>query len=143
MGHRDSPARLGGADRIFSADGRTHQPVAERTRLNVSPNVVQYVERRPSITARVLLVLLRGYQIYLSPMNFSACKYYPSCSHYAGEAVQRFGARRGVWLALRRLGRCHPFTRGGFDPVPEISPSSHSTHSHKNAGASRGQEFAR
>ena len=54
--------------------------------------------------------------------RFSAalnCKYYPSCSNYAQEAVQKHGARRGAWLALKRLGRCRPFVKGGFDPVPE------------------------
>ena len=51
----------------------------------------------------------------------SACKFYPSCSHYAAEAVRIHGARRGSWLAARRLARCHPFTRGGVDLVPEAS----------------------
>jgi uncharacterized protein len=92
--------------------------------LSVQPNVqfnpAQSAENRPGITARALLVLLRVYQTYLSSMNISACKFYPSCSHYAGEVVQRFGARRGVWLTLKRLGRCQPFTRGGFDPVPDL-----------------------
>jgi putative membrane protein insertion efficiency factor len=83
-------------------------------------NSVPSTENRPGITARALLVLLRVYQTYLSSMNISACKFYPSCSHYAGEAVQRFGARRGIWLTLKRLGRCQPFTRGGFDPVPDF-----------------------
>ena len=119
MGHCDSPARLGGADRIFSADGRTPQPAAERARLIGSPNPVVAAENRPGLTARALLVLLRAYQIYLSPMNFSACRFHPSCSHYAGEAVQRFGARRGVWLTIKRLARCQPFSKGGFDPVPD------------------------
>lgn len=81
-------------------------------------------ENRPGITARALLVLLRAYQVYLSPMNFSACRFHPSCSHYAGEAVQRFGARRGVWLAMKRLARCQPFSKGGFDPVPDSLTSS-------------------
>lgn len=102
----------------------------------------QSAENRRSITARGLLVLLRVYQTYLSSMNISACKFYPSCSHYAGEAVQRFGARRGVWLTLKRLGRCQPFTRGGFDPVPDLESHSHNLHSHKNVRATRGQEFA-
>jgi uncharacterized protein len=121
MGHRDSPARLGGADRIFSADGRTPQPAAERAHLSAQLDPTHSTENRPSITARALLVLLRVYQTYLSSMNISACKFYPSCSHYAGEAVQRFGARRGIWLTLKRLGRCQPFTRGGFDPVPDLA----------------------
>ncbi|HEY4838671.1 MAG TPA: membrane protein insertion efficiency factor YidD [Candidatus Acidoferrales bacterium] len=103
---------------------------------------VQSTENRPGITARVLLFLLRVYQTYLSSMNISACKFYPSCSHYAGEAVQRFGARRGIWLTLKRLGRCQPFSRGGFDPVPDLEPHSHSSQSNKNVRATRGQEFA-
>ncbi len=53
----------------------------------------------------------------------SACKFYPSCSHYAAEAVQVHGARRGSWLALRRVSRCHPFTRGGVDLVPDAAES--------------------
>lgn len=119
MGHCDSPARLGGADRIFSADGRTPQPSAERARLSVSEKISHAAESRPGITARALLVLLRGYQLVLSPLNISSCRFYPSCSHYAGEAVQRFGARRGVWLTLKRLACCQPFSKGGFDPVPD------------------------
>jgi uncharacterized protein len=102
----------------------------------------QSTENRPGITARALLVLLRVYQTHLSSMNISACKFYPSCSHYAGEAVQRFGARRGIWLTLKRLGRCQPFTRGGFDPVPDLVPHSHVSHSDKNVRATRGQELA-
>ena len=102
----------------------------------------QSTENRPGITARALLVFLRVYQTYLSSMNISACKFYPSCSHYAGEAVQRFGARRGIWLTLKRLGRCQPFTRGGFDPVPDFETHSHISHSNKNVRATRGQEFA-
>jgi putative membrane protein insertion efficiency factor len=86
--------------------------------------------------------MLRFYQMYLSSMNISACKYYPSCSHYAGEAVQRFGARRGVWLTAKRLLRCQPFSRGGFDPVPDrVNYQRISSHSSKNR-ATRGQELA-
>ena len=69
--------------------------------------------------AWVLLALIRMYQIFLSPFLGGACKYHPSCSRYAQEAVQKHGARRGAWLALKRLGRCRPFVKGGFDPVPE------------------------
>jgi uncharacterized protein len=71
-----------------------------------------------SVSARVLLLLLRVYQAFFSALMPSACKFYPSCSHYAAEAVAVHGARRGAWLALRRIGRCHPFTRGGVDLVP-------------------------
>jgi putative membrane protein insertion efficiency factor len=72
-----------------------------------------------SVSARALLFLLRVYQAFFSVLMPSACKFYPSCSHYAAEAVAVHGARRGAWLALRRIGRCHPFTRGGVDLVPE------------------------
>ena len=68
---------------------------------------------------RTLLVLLvRAYQVSLSPLLPAACRYYPSCSAYAIEALERHGALRGSWLALRRIGRCHPFRPGGYDPVP-------------------------
>lgn len=81
--------------------------------------------KKPGIAARALMMFLRIYQAMLSPIMPLSCKYYPTCSHYAYEAVERFGARRGSWLALRRLLRCHPFVRGGFDPVPEL-PAEHS-----------------
>jgi len=65
-----------------------------------------------------LLGLLRLYRIAISPALGPACRYEPSCSAYAEEAIRRFGAWRGSYLALRRLLRCHPFARGGMDPVP-------------------------
>jgi uncharacterized protein len=74
-----------------------------------------------SVSARALLFLLRVYQAFFSALMPSACKFYPSCSHYAAEAVAIHGARRGSWLALRRIGRCHPFSRGGVDLVPDAS----------------------
>jgi uncharacterized protein len=67
----------------------------------------------------VLLGFVRVYQVLLSPFFGGACKFYPSCSNYAFEAIQRHGARRGFVLAMKRLGRCRPFTKGGYDPVPE------------------------
>lgn len=73
----------------------------------------------PERAARWLLIAaVRGYQIVLSPLLPASCRYYPSCSAYAIEALQKHGAIRGGWLALRRIGRCHPFRPGGFDPVP-------------------------
>jgi uncharacterized protein len=62
--------------------------------------------------------LIRLYQWTLSPLLGPRCRFYPSCSQYALEAVQRFGVLQGASMALRRLGRCHPFHSGGFDPVP-------------------------
>lgn len=71
-----------------------------------------------SLARAPLLGLLRFYRIAISPALGPACRYEPSCSAYAEEAVRRFGAGRGTYLALRRLLRCHPFARGGLDPVP-------------------------
>ena len=68
--------------------------------------------------AGVLIFLVRGYQVVLSPLLPPACRYYPSCSQYAIEALEKHGALRGGWLAARRIARCHPFRPGGYDPVP-------------------------
>jgi len=73
----------------------------------------------------LLLVGVRFYQAILSPLMFSICKFYPSCSHYAAEALERHGARRGLRLAAERLWRCRPFTPGGYDPVPEELEPAH------------------
>lgn len=67
---------------------------------------------------RLLILTVRGYQVALSPIFGGGCRYYPSCSAYAIEALEKHGALRGGWMALRRIGRCHPFRPGGFDPVP-------------------------
>ena len=68
--------------------------------------------------AWILIFLVRGYQVVLSPLLPPACRYYPSCSQYAIEALEKHGALRGGWLAARRIARCHPFRPGGYDPVP-------------------------
>lgn len=69
--------------------------------------------------SRLLAALVRAYGRYLSPFLAPHCRFHPSCSAYAEEALQRHGTLRGGWLALRRIGRCHPFHPGGLDPVPE------------------------
>ena len=65
-----------------------------------------------------MVVLIRGYQRLISPLKGPTCRFQPTCSAYAVEAIQRYGAVRGGWLAFRRLLRCHPLHRGGYDPVP-------------------------
>ncbi|HEX4165020.1 MAG TPA: membrane protein insertion efficiency factor YidD [Bryobacteraceae bacterium] len=66
---------------------------------------------------RSIILALRAYKLVISPWLPSACRYYPTCSEYMAEAVRKHGAVRGVWMGLRRLGRCHPFHEGGYDPV--------------------------
>lgn len=65
-----------------------------------------------------MLLLIRVYQIVLSPILGPACRYEPSCSEYACQAIERYGIFKGAWLAIKRLLRCHPFHCGGYDPVP-------------------------
>ncbi|MDT4929101.1 MAG: uncharacterized protein QOF92_1968 [Pseudonocardiales bacterium] len=73
---------------------------------------------RPGPVARVLIAVVQFYRLAISPCLPPSCRYTPSCSAYAMEAIQVHGAGRGSWLALRRLLRCHPFHAGGHDPVP-------------------------
>ncbi len=72
----------------------------------------------PSWAARIGVGVVRVYQRFLSPLLPPSCRFYPSCSQYAAEAMLKYGALKGSWLGLRRLARCHPFNPGGFDPVP-------------------------
>lgn len=72
---------------------------------------------------RVVLSLLGGYKRFVSPLLPPACRFHPSCSAYAAEAVEVHGIARGLWLGLKRLARCQPWSRGGFDPVPPAHPS--------------------
>ena len=66
----------------------------------------------------ILILVIRGYQLWLSPLLPVACRYYPTCSAYAIEALEKHGPVNGIWLAIRRIARCHPFRAGGYDPVP-------------------------
>ena len=68
---------------------------------------------------RFLILLIKGYRLFISPWLPGHCRFHPSCSRYAEEALLRWGIWRGGWLTVRRLLRCHPLHPGGYDPVPE------------------------
>jgi putative membrane protein insertion efficiency factor len=78
------------------------------------------------MTAKILIAFVRGYQLTLSPYLGGSCRFLPSCSNYAIDALRTHGAWRGSILAARRLARCHPLARAGFDPVPAPSDSRNS-----------------
>ena len=68
---------------------------------------------------KLIVAILRLYKVLLSPLLPSACRYYPSCSEYMRQAVEKHGVARGLWMGAKRLLRCHPFHAGGLDPVPD------------------------
>ncbi|ARK23977.1 membrane protein insertion efficiency factor YidD [Sporosarcina sp. P37] len=67
---------------------------------------------------KVLVALIRFYQKFISPLSAPSCRFYPTCSHYGVEAIETHGALKGTWLAVKRILKCHPLHKGGFDPVP-------------------------
>lgn len=67
----------------------------------------------------LLIGLVRGYRVFISPLFLPTCRFHPTCSQYAIAALDRHGALKGSWLATRRICRCHPFSSGGYDPVPD------------------------
>jgi len=74
---------------------------------------------------RLFIKLIRGYSYLISPLLGNNCRYYPTCSSYTQQAIERFGVLRGLWLGVKRIGRCHPFHEGGYDPVPELDEKPH------------------
>lgn len=76
-------------------------------------------QRLSQLAARALIGAIRVYQ-WFSRLTPPTCRYYPTCSHYTLEAIQRYGALRGLWLGIKRILRCHPFAEGGYDPVPDL-----------------------
>ena len=66
----------------------------------------------------IVIAFIRFYQKIISPLLGSNCRYYPTCSHYMVEAIEKYGVARGGWMGLQRIMRCHPWHKGGYDPVP-------------------------
>jgi uncharacterized protein len=137
MGYRDSPAQLGGHGGFFGAHAGIAEADSSRAHaLNAAQNAGELNSHRKSAAAWILLLLVRFYITFLSPFFGGACRFHPSCSNYAAEAIARHGARHGLSLALRRLLRCNPFTKGGFDPVPD-EIASHVAHLPRTQGESQ------
>ena len=109
-----APKRLGNA--VYR--NRCKRVLREAARACGFPVQTARARRACHMVKRVLLALIRGYQKYLSPLFPPSCIYEPSCSQYALEAIGKYGALRGSWLAFKRILRCNPFHKGGYDPVP-------------------------
>jgi len=75
-----------------------------------------------TLTREFVVLPVRFYQYCISPLLPASCRFYPSCSNYVLQAILRYGIVLGAWLGLRRLARCHPWSPGGYDPVPPVSP---------------------
>ena len=84
----------------------------------------------PRVLGAAARVLIRGYQLLISPILPNSCRFYPSCSHYTMEAIQVHGPIKGGWLGAKRIARCHPWNEGGYDPVPGASETAHHDHHH-------------
>ena len=87
-------------------------------------------ESEGTVLSAVLRGLIRAYQLLVSPLLLPSCRYLPSCSDYAAEAIATHGAAYGVWLTLRRLARCHPWGGSGYDPVPDRADPAAHRHCH-------------
>lgn len=105
-------------------NGRTHAPCEQSS--------VTACGHEGIVIDRLLILVLSGYKRWISPLIGPACRFHPTCSVYAMEAISRFGALKGSWLALRRLVRCHPLHPGGFDPVPPLNSSDRTTECHRH-----------
>jgi len=77
------------------------------------------------VAKKIAVTIIRGYSLLLSPWLGHQCRFHPTCSNYAVHAVEQYGVLRGSWLAIKRIGRCHPWHPGGVDPVPEIKDHAH------------------
>jgi len=116
MGHRHTPEEHRGAGGVSGADGGFAAAAEER----IDSGHAEIPPRANSAAVSAALFALRFYKSYLSLLFAGSCRFEPTCSRYAYEAIERFGVARGVWLGLKRLLRCHPLSRKfGYDPVPE------------------------
>ncbi len=70
-----------------------------------------------NLIKRFIIWIIKCYQLFISPLLPAACRYYPTCSEYCSQAVKKYGATKGIYMGLKRIIRCHPFHKGGFDPV--------------------------
>jgi putative membrane protein insertion efficiency factor len=102
----------------MKSDMLSNETVAASPRASLCSGDVLSVPRSPGLVARALVVVLTFYKRWISVMLPPACRFLPTCSEYAMEAVHHHGAFRGVWMSIRRVGRCHPRHPGGLDPVP-------------------------
>ncbi len=134
MGHRHTPKEFGGEGAICSTDGgfsaaaawhvgahsRALAAATERAGDKGESGLCPTKMENLSVPVRMALFALRFYKAYSSMLFAGSCRFEPTCSRYAYEAIERFGVARGVWLGLKRLLRCHPLSRRfGYDPVPE------------------------
>jgi putative membrane protein insertion efficiency factor len=119
MGHRHTPEELGGTHGICGADGGLAAAVAERLNEDGQPKLSAQTQWQSPLV-KAALFALRFYKAYLSILFAGNCRFSPTCSRYAYEAIERFGVVRGIWLGTKRLLRCQPLSRKfGYDPVPE------------------------
>ena len=140
MGHRDSSASassrsrfrgtISGTTEMYASDfvaapsraassPQFMPQSARRTANDIAPGKVSFTEQPRTIGSWLLISAIHAYRLTLAPFLGGNCKFYPSCSHYAEQAIKTHGPKRGTLLAAKRVLRCRPFTKGGHDPVPD------------------------
>jgi putative membrane protein insertion efficiency factor len=121
MGHRYTSEEFGGPRAVCGADRGFVAPAEEHaTNEGVGARSIVPLQGRQTWPVKAALLALRFYKAYLSVLFAGSCRFEPTCSRYANEAIERYGVARGVWLGTKRLLRCHPLSRRfGYDPVPE------------------------
>jgi len=144
-GGRSEPAQTSRARSRAARAGVTEsrvvdriQPAAENSRLRLPrtssgspPSLYEVQSEKIPIAGSILILLLAGYKRLISPLLPSACRFYPTCSDYMRQAIETHGPAQGIWLGVKRLGRCHPFHAGGFDAVPEPASGPNAAPGHE------------